>query len=267
MPRVTYADRLGALLEKPLSDYDRGVIESLLSHYMRRKSMTSGRARYVATLEERYSDAKLAEAAESPLLGRLTALATRVAVGTWDEGFVESVTDQVKVGRQLSEKQLVILEKIESRHSPAALEKATTWRETYLGSEKLQFDAKLVAQYYNTVGYFSDLADSLLNAEDFIPTEKQYKAITGNKYAQKILKAWYEEPKYEVGSYVYFRATSPGSVRKNIKSPCVVVKTNAAVPATAARGTKMYQVLPFGFPRPILVEERYIKKARVGGNK
>jgi hypothetical protein len=268
MPRVTYADRLKAIITNPaVSSRDQGFAESLLSSYSRRGSLSAGRKRCLLQLEERYSAENLAKAAENPIHERLAAAASRVAVGTWDQGFVESVTEQVKSGRQLSERQLEILTKIEARYSPEAIEQASTWRNTYLNSQKLRHDAKIVAEYYNNVGYFSDLATSILDKEDFVPTEKQYKAITGNKYAQKILKAWYDEPKYEVGSYVYFRDTSPGSVRKGIKGPCVVVKTNANAPTTAARGTKVYQVLPFSLPTPVLVEERYLKKARVGGNK
>jgi len=265
MPRVTYAERLSALAEKPLSDYDRGFVESLAGYYHRKRSLTSGRAAAVKRLEERYSDETLARAAENPIHKRLDTIASRVPVGTWDEGFVQSVSQQAKSGRQLSERQLEILSKIETRYSPSAIAKASEWREVYLSSEKLKLDAKLCAEYYTNVGYFSDLAKSILDKEGFVPTEKQYKAITSNKYAQKILKAWYDEAKYETGSYVYFRTTSPGSVRKGIKGPCVVLKTNAAVPVTAARGTKVYQVLPFGHATPVLVEERHIKKARIGG--
>jgi len=266
MPRVTYADRLKAIITNPaVSSRDQGFAESLLGSYTRRGSLSAGRKRCLLQLEERYSPENLAKAAENPIHERLAAVASRVAVGTWDQGFIESITEQAKSGRQLSDRQLEILSKIETRYSPDAIAKASEWREAYLSSEKLQFDAKLCAKYYSKVGYFSDLASSILDKEGFVPTEKQYKAITSNKYAQKILTAWYDEAKYETGSYVYFRATSPGSVRKGIKGPCVVLKTNAAVPATAARGTKVYQVLPFGHAAPVLVEERHIKKARIGG--
>ena len=88
-----------------------------------------------------------------------------------------------------------------------------------------------------------------------------------NKFAKKILEAWYAEPKYPVGSYVVVRDTAPGMVRGKAKNaPCVILKTNAAYPRCAAKGTKIYQILPFGSPAAIMVEERYVKKARkVGG--
>ena len=106
MPRVTYADRLSALAEKPLSDYDRGFVESLAGYYHRKRSLTAGRVAAVKRLEERYSDESLARASADPIHERLDAIASRVPVGTWDEGFVQSVSQQAKRGRQLSDRQL-----------------------------------------------------------------------------------------------------------------------------------------------------------------
>ena len=88
MPRVTYADRLSALSKKPLSNYDKGFVESLTQYYNRRRSLTAVRAAAVKRLEEQYSDEKLAQAAANPLNERLAALTDRVDPGTWDAGFV-----------------------------------------------------------------------------------------------------------------------------------------------------------------------------------
>ena len=96
MPRVTYADRLSALAKKPLSNYDKGFVESLTQHYNRKRSMTPGRAAAVRRLEEQYSDEKLALAAANPLSDRLAVLTDRVDAGTWDAGFVESVSSQIQ---------------------------------------------------------------------------------------------------------------------------------------------------------------------------
>ena len=266
MPRVTYADRFEALLKRPLSDYDRGVVERLQAHYTRKRSLTAGRVRYFVSLEERYSDEGLAKAADNPQLKRLEGLATRVTAGSWDEGFVVSLTKQVKSNRQLSEKQLSVLSKIEARYSPEAVAAVAEWKKQYSSSGEMQLNAKIAASYYMETGYFRDLATNILENSEFVPTEKQYRSITGNKYAQKILSAWFDAPKYASGSYVYFRANAPGAVRRGQTRPGVILKTNATYPKTAAKGAKMYQVLPFGSAVPVLVEERYLKQARgIGG--
>jgi len=209
----------------------------------------------------------LAQAAANPLNERLAVLTDRVDPGTWDAGFVESVSAQVQRGRDLSPKQLEIVSKIEARWTDEARASANTWKEVYLSSAEMQEKAHIVATYYNITGYYASLAENILHTEGFVPTEKQYKSITTNKFAKKILEAWYSEPKYDVGSYVVVRDTAPGIVRGKAKNvPCVILKTNAMYPRCAAKGTKIYQVLPFGSPSAIMVEERYVKKARnVGG--
>ena len=266
MPRVTYADRLSALSKKPLSNYDKGFVESLTQHYNRKRSMTPGRAAAVKRLEEQYSDEALAQAAANPLNERLAVLSKRVDPGTWDAGFVESVSTQVQRGRDLSPKQLEILSKIEERWSDEAIATKSVWKNIYLSSPEMQEKANIVATYYQTVGYYGDLAQNILHVEGFVPTEKQYKSITSNKFAKKILDAWYAEPKYSDGSYVLVRDTAPGIVRGKAKGPCVVLKSNAMRPRCAAKGTKIYQVLPFSSATPVMVEERYIKSARkIGG--
>ncbi len=267
MPRVTYAHRLSALAAKPLSNYDRGFVESLAQYYQRKRSMTPGRRAAIERLEERYSDENLAAAAANPLNERLATLADRVDPGTWDAGFVESVSAQIQRGRDLSPKQLEIVSKVEARWTDEARASANTWKQTYLDSVEMQEKSRIVATYYSITGYYAGLADNILHMEGFVPTEKQYKSITNNKFAKKILEAWYNDPKYPVGSYVVVRDTAPGMVRGKAKNvPCVILKTNAAYPRCAAKGTKIYQILPFGSPAAIMVEERHVKKARnVGG--
>tara|TARA_R110000765_G_scaffold163701_2_gene268646 strand:- start:657 stop:1460 length:804 start_codon:yes stop_codon:yes gene_type:complete len=265
MPRVTYADRLKAIITNPaVSPRDQGFAESLLGSYSRRGSLSSGRKRCLLQLEERYSEENLAKAAKNPLLKRLEVVTANVEAGSWDQGFVESLTDQTKSGRQLSEKQIGVLAKIEARCSPEALTAKSQWKKQYTASDDMRLNAKIVASYYIETGYYADLAHNILEVPEFVPTEKQYRGITGNKYAQKVLSAWFAEPKFTSGSYVYFRANAPGGVRRGQTRPSVVLKVNAAYPKTAAKGTKVYQVLPFGSAAPMFVEERYLKKARIG---
>jgi len=229
--------------------------------------LTAGRAAAVKRLEERYSDERLSEAASNPMNKRLAALAARVDAGTWDAGFVESVTSQVSRGSQLSEKQVTIVSKIEARWSDESRSAKDQWKETYRSSSELKERAHIAATYYQACGYYRDLAWNIVNTEGFIPTEKQYNSITDNKYARKILDAWYSDPKFAVGSYVTARDTAPGSVRGKAKQPCVVLKTNAQYPTTSARGSKIYQILPFGSSTSVFTEERYLKPARIGGKK
>ncbi len=185
MARTTYADRLTAIINNPaVSSRDREFAKSLLSYYTRRKSLTAGRARCVRELEERYSPEAVADRAArtAPLTARLQALTSRVTEGSWAGGFVESLTEQVASGRNLSQRQLEILERIEGEHSDEAMNAAAAWNNNF--SDDMRERLTVAARYYRREGYFTNLVDRALTPDGqptaFIPTEKQYRKITEN---------------------------------------------------------------------------------------
>ena len=130
--------------------------------------------------------------------------------------------------------------------------------------------ALICAKYYfhNSQGYFQALASQVIENPDFIPSEKQYKAMCTNKYAVRIIEETAGTPKYEVGSFVQFRAGKiPYNLRAQVLGPtstncAMVLETNAFPPRVAAKGSKMYRVLIVGDATPILAEERQLKKYR-----
>lgn len=267
MARTTYADRLKALIANPaVSARDCQFAGSLLAYYVKRKTLTAGRARCVRELETRYSAEAVAERAArtAPLTARLQTLTARVTEGSWASGFVESLTEQVASGRNLSPRQIEILEKIESEHSDEAINAAASWDADF--SDDMRERLTVVARYYRTEGYFTNLVERVLTNTGeptaFIPTEKQYRKITENKYAQKVLAAHFDAPKYAAGSMVQLRPSAGYLCRSKAgDKPCVVISTTEPI-VSAARGAKMYRILPFGSAHVIKIEERHIKKAR-----
>ena len=267
MARTTYADRLKALIANPaVSARDCQFAGSLLAYYVKRKTLTAGRARIVRELEERYSAEAVAERAArtAPLTARLQTLTARVTDGSWAGGFVESLTEQVASGRNLSPRQIEILEKIETEHSDEAINAAATWDTNFSGDMRERLT--IVARYYRREGYFTNLVDRALTpdgqATAFIPTEKQYRKITENKYAQKVLTAHYDAPKYAAGSMVQLRPSAGYLCHSKAgDKPCVVISTSEPI-VSAAKGAKMYRILPIGSATMITIEERHIKKAR-----
>ena len=141
MARSTYRTRLQALIANTaISARDRSFAQSLLSYYERKGRLSSGRVKWVATLEERYSPEKLASAAEKhkTFLMRLDALSMRCEPSSWAAGYVESLTSQVKGDRRLSDRQLEILKKIEAEHDDAAVAERQKWVESYTHDPKLR---------------------------------------------------------------------------------------------------------------------------------
>ena len=271
MARPTYRTRLQALIANPaISARDKDFAQSLLSYYERKGRLSAGRVKWVATLEDRHSPEKLAAATEKhkSFLSRLDLLSMRCEPSSWAAGFVESLINQVKGDRRLSDRQLQILKKIEAEHDDAAMAERQKWVESYKNDPSLRADAIVVANYYLSTGYFRDTAKSITEDESFIPTFSQYNKMVKNKYAQKVLASHNSPAKYPAGSLVTFRANAPSGVRyidgAYLKRTVtlMVIETDAAPITSAARGAKVYKLLPVGKATTLQVEERHIMKAR-----
>jgi len=276
MARSTYGTRLEALIANPaISQRDKAFAESLHRYYTSKRRLTAGRARCVKQLEDRYSPEKLAAAMEkgAAMLERLNAVCERTEPKSWGRGFVNSLQGQIMAGRELSEKQIKTLEKIEAENSDEAIKARDTWKLDYryeadpAWSARHSKVAEIAARYYKAAGYFQGLVHSILNDDGFVPTIEQYNKITKNKFAVKVLTAHFADPKFAPGSLVQFGATAPSALRR-IKVPCVVISSNGGPIVSAAKGAKVYSVLPMGSAKTLLCEERHLKKARkVGGKK
>ena len=266
MPRMTYASRLQTLLNGPMSTNDKTFAASLLDFYTRKGRLTPGRARCVKQLEERYSPENIARSAgeNAGMIARLSGVAARLQPKSWACEFVESLTGQLKTGRSLSPRQLQILTKIEGENSTEAIAANQTFASDYAANaDGMRDKALIVARYYECTGYFGNLVKSLAEDSEYIPSEKQYRKMVENKYAQKVLECHYSAPKYAVGSFVALRSSAGWPERQGTgNKPCVVIQTNAGAVTSAARGAKKYKVLPVGAAKPVIIEERHLKIAR-----
>ena len=78
------------------------------------------------------------------------------------------------------------------------------WEATY--KEEHRQTAIICANYYVTTSYFRDLAVKIATDEDFVPTERQYNALTKNKYAKKAIAAATQPPAFPVNTLAKVRA-------------------------------------------------------------
>ncbi len=121
-----------------------------------------------------------------------------------DRKFAESLKGQFEDGGKLSPKQIECLDRMEQRYSPASQLKRERWAQSYKADHRPT--ALICANYYVTTMYFRDLSVKIATDEDFVPTEKQFNAMTKNKYAQKAIKAATEPPAFPIGSLCKVRA-------------------------------------------------------------
>jgi hypothetical protein len=188
---------------------------------------------------------------------RLGALLKSEDVPQNTKGFVQSLSDAYEKYKGLTSRQFEAFEKVEKRFSADKIAARKSWAGEY--TEERRHVAKICAEYYlANPPYFRDLADSVVNREDFVPTERQWRALCENKYAKKVLEAALATPKYLNGSMVVGRATAGRNIRGKF---LLVIEANASPVKSAAKGSKIYRVLPVGSPSTILVEEREIKRS------
>ena len=198
------------------------------------------------------------------IIARLERIQTK-NITDWEKGFMESLLQQVNKGYKLSQKQLEILSKTENKHSDEAVAKRNAWHSQW--DDKKREIAVICAHYYQNAGYYTGLAKDILNNEKFIPTEKQFKSMCQNKYAQKVIDATFEKPKYEVGSMVSIRKTcgadaytSRYPLRQMIETPVIIVGVGDKPVLSASKGAKVYQILPIGSAKAYYIEERHLKR-------
>ena len=256
----TLRNRLVDLVDNPrivASGRDRDFVKSLLAYYERTGRLTSGRRVWLEKLEAKYAkDAP--DHSDTTLAARIDNILSKVDAGSWDANFLGSIAEQNRSRGNLSPRQIQILEKIEDNHSDDVIARRATWAENY--TPEMAERMRVAAEYYAAnPPYYGDLARSVLSNKDFVPSEKQYKALTENKYAMKVLTAHFAEPAFPNGSKVEFRSSAPVRYR-GLKG--FVMKTDAKPVTNAARGTKVYMVLPVGEATPLFVEERHLKRGR-----
>ena len=193
------------------------------------------------------------------MIERLENLIERIEdENSWDFGFASSLRDQTKEARTLSPRQVEILEKIEGNHSDEVLAAHKGWEEAWDSDHANRL--QIVAAYYYRNGYFQNIVSSAMADPEWIPTQKQYNAITGNKFAQAVLANSLDEPKFATASMVEFRKV--GRVRYALRGIAALILRSLPEVETHAKGGKRYEVLPVGRSTPVVCEERDLKKAR-----
>ena len=144
-----------------------------------------------------------------------------------DRKFAESLKRQFEDGGKLSPKQIECVEKMEQRYSPESQLKRERWAQSYKAEHRET--AIIVARYYRTTQYFRDLATKVLLDDDFIPTERQFVAMTKNKYAKKAIATATEPPAYPAGSICKVRANSNLVPQRELHNQIALVVANHPV--------------------------------------
>ena len=190
----------------------------------------------------------------------------------WTRTFCESLNQQVNTGRTLSDRQEQILNEKYTQYGPEAQKANSAWLEEWDAGKEECF--RIAALYYKGTGYYTSIISNVDESGNltsgYIPTKREFQKLCNNKYALKVLNAWFDDPKYPVGSIVAIRATAPSrwegqiyAKHKNNKTiTYFVVEANSSAPSSACAGAKKYKIIGAGSSDLIEIEERHLKKIR-----
>jgi|TARA_R110002110_G_scaffold298913_1_gene513264 hypothetical protein len=192
-------------------------------------------------------------------------------MSNWARGFCDSIGEQIRLNRRLSEKQTTVMQKIFAENSERSLQDLKAWGDEY--ARTWQKEAKVLATYYKQTGYYSHLADTILRDE--IPFQIAFLKMCSNKYAKKVLAESRKLPKYDLGTHVTSnskasRAHIRSTVNASLSYGCydnfrkrggIIIEVSPMV-HSAAKGAKRYKILPIGAVEMFWIEERFMKKHR-----
>lgn len=190
----------------------------------------------------------------------------------WTRRFCGSLQQQLEQGRQLSARQLQILSEKYQQYGPEAQAVESDWSSSWDDEKKEIF--RVCALYYRTTGYYTQLSGKVSPdgtiEKGFIPRKREYQKMCNNKYAMKVRKAWFDEPKFPVGSLVAIRSTAPNygggrTIPKHKDGKTIayfVVEANSTAPKSACAGAKCYTIIAAGSSVTHEIEERHLKKLR-----
>ena len=181
------------------------------------------------------------------------------SVEGWDRGFLESVQDQLKKGRKLSEKQEKALEKVFARHTEEAKQERADWF-TNFGEAKRE-RLRVIADYYLRVGsYFMDLVANVKHDENFVPTKKQYHAMCENKYYEKIWENYKTPAKFQRGDLIMIRKVQ--RLSESWRGKVCVVLDNNGNRFEPFKGGRPYDVFVPELGKKLQLHERDVMRKR-----
>jgi|GEM_PF-2400728 len=214
---------------------------------------------------------------------RIDALLTEdlVKLDQWAFGtFLPSIKIQFERKGNITDKQYEHLARLEEKFSDTnkemiieklkeaklSLEKERAeWTKKYCGTQ-IEKDAKLIAAYYEKINlskgqqYYHHAVSAILRDET--PSEKLCMRMINNQYSQRVLEEHKKAPLYPVNSLVQPRKMYTKSWNTlNGVDFAFVVKVDVDIPS-ARKGGKKYLILPKGYTKGIVVEERELKLYR-----
>lgn len=224
--------------------------------YYRRFPVRS--SRYTVQPEQVTPEVSEAELTNPGIVQRIRDLLTKSGLNDWEKNFLTSINEYATVRNRITAGQYNSFKKIEDKFSDTAVAKHNEFANKF--TDEMRENMKIVAGVYRETKspYHQKLVENILSDDKFVPTEEQWNKFMGNKYAQGYVVNVKVAPKFNIGDTV-----APSSLDKTECWETGIVIDNVGIlPVSHAAGGKRYSVLPYGEMKPVIVEERKMKKHR-----
>ena len=258
MARLTLGDRLETLSkDESLSQRDREFAGSLLKSYLRNKTLSAGRRPWVDKLEARAVEAAKAPKGEVPaeFVTLRDAIVARHGEGAWAYKFITSIIEQTERGRPLSDRQRSTLSEMQEDYTD-------TWTQEY--RDTYREGAKVLAAYYRRakMPYWKEMMAGVVSDDDFVPRKNSFMKLWNNRYAKRIIEQASNAPAFDIRSGVQLRSndTTRTKYQRYMGKRAFILSDEGII--EAVKGGRGYTVLFAGDPKPIVIEERYLMRAR-----
>ena len=195
---------------------------------------------------------------------RIDKLSKEDLISTWELNFLESLSQWVEKGRNLSHRQNSTLQNIEAKYSDDKKAALQAWKEGF--TPEMRENMTIMAHYYiNNPPYFRDLAEKALSDEPFVPSEKAYRAMCENKYATRVISIVKQSPLFGVGAMASVRANAIGKAMFFKNKMVMILEHDTSKVISAAKDARPVHVIPVGSSESFWTEERYLKKVKKTG--
>lgn len=226
-----------------------------MSYYRRFAARHSS---YTVSSDQQAPQVSEEELTNPGIVQRIRDLLKNPNLNDWEKTFLTSINEYATVRNRITAGQYNSFKKIEDKFSDTALEKRKEFDNKF--TDEMRDNMKIVAKIYRETQsrYHTALVEKILSDDKFIPTEEQWDKFMNNKYAQGYVVNAKIAPKFNIGDTV-----CPSSIDKSgTWTTAIVIDNISLVPHTHASGGKRYTILPYGQMKPIVFEERQMKKHR-----
>lgn len=206
-----------------------------------------------------FNTAPATDRVTDPAVGvRLNTLLANQTLTVKDREFITSLQSTWTRFANMSANQFKYFEVVESRYNPAVIAQTQAdraeWAKSWDAWKAKQFE--ICSKYYSQTPYFQDLAKKGLEDKNFIPTEKQFRAMCENKYAKRLVENMTNN-EFDVGNVVQMRRRGDEIVGTVVKVLDTINRMSANI------GGRQYRVCWMNTGEETIVTEKMIKKFRM----